>query len=155
VINDPRWQGVQEIEDWAKAERSLVNKSHEQGVTFEQIEAFITAADQNYSNAEAVVKKGALSNETYKAAGDILGEWHRDLAMSHSNVECYAKVSIPPMVADVNRNLMVLDDLQSKGKLSTEATAQARSAVLERTKKDMTPKQAEELTSLLFQLLGY
>lgn len=155
LITDSRWQGFQEIEDWAKAERSLINASHEQGVTFEQIQAFITAADQSYRKAEAVVKKGALSKEVYKSTGDILSEWHRDLAMSHSNVECYAKVSIPPMVMDVNRSLLALDDLQSKGKLSAEATTQARKAVLERTKKDMTSKQAEELTSLLFQLLGY
>jgi hypothetical protein len=101
----------------------------------------------------ADVDKGILRKDVYDMAGQILGEWHRDIALSSTNVECYQKMVTPPVIASVNQRLMALHQLNKENKLSKEATEQAQAAI-KSTLGQPQPEATDQLSSLLVQLLG-
>jgi len=148
------WDISSTMQAWAQAEMDILQYARSGAGDFSVMEKKIEAAQKAYTGARADVDKGILRKDTYEMAGQILGEWHRDIALSSTSVECYQKMVTPPVIASVNQRLMALHQLNKENKLSKEATEQAQAAIKSTLGQSLAPEAADQLSSLLVQLLG-
>ncbi len=151
---ESEWDISPTMQAWAQAETDILNYARSGNSDFTEMEKLINTAQMTYISAKVDVGKGILRQDTYDMAGQILGEWHRDIALASTNVECYQKMVTPPVIADVNQRLMALHQLNRENKLSREATDQAQAAIKQSLGQSLAPEAADQLSRLLVQLLG-
>jgi len=152
---ESEWDISPTMQAWAQAERDILVYARSTAGDFSVMEKKIAVADQAYTGVQADVDKGILRKDTYATAGQILGEWHRDIALASTNVECYQKMSVPPMVAQVNQRLLALNQMVKEGKLSAAASTEAQAGIKQSLGQSLSPEAADELSRLLIELLGF
>jgi len=155
IMSNPRRAHSDYIADWATAERAILAYANGGGANFDEMETKIAAAQQTAISAKPIVTTGLLSQPVYDLAVSILAEWHADMATSYSGVKCYKKKVTPPVVEDSTSRLMALGRLQSQGKLTSEALAQAKEGMKSSLTASLSVKQSAELADFLLDLLGF
>ena len=156
AFTDSRWSKSPELENWAWTERSLLDYIRGGGRDFERVNLIIDAARKAYFSAQSAVTQGILLKDTYDLAGKVMSEWHRDLALSYTSVECYEQSMIMPEIADASQRLSELTSLHLQGKITFEVVAQARKGMEENlVEQKVKPEVAKELPEFLTQLLGF
>jgi hypothetical protein len=152
---ESEWDISPTMQAWAGAERDILVYARSGAGDFSVMEKKIAAAQSAYAAVQKDVENGNLRRDVYQAAGDILGEWHCDIAVSSTNVECYQKVSVPPMVAQVNQRLFALNQMVKEGKLSAAASGEAQAGIKQSLGQSLAPEAADQLSRLLIELLGF
>jgi hypothetical protein len=152
---ESQWYASPTMQAWAQAERDVLAYARSGAGDFSVMQKKITAAEQAYDAVQKDFDSGNLRRDVYQAAGDILREWHRDIALSSTSVECYQKVSVPPVVTQVNQRLLALNQLVKEGKLSAQASSEAQIAIKQTLGQSLSPEAADELSRLLMELLGF
>lgn len=151
-----RWEGNAELEEWARAEHSVLYFTRNRGMEkleYNELKERIDIAERAAVAAKTAVDRKELLPEAYSNAMKILSIWHRELAMSSSNVLCYQEASYPPYIDDVNRKLQSLEKMSGEGKLNDDTIKQAREGIKASLVKEIKPEEAEELSLLLVSLL--
>jgi len=156
VFSNEKWQSSPEMKDWAQAERSVrwyVGGGERKD--YDPLGKRIDIAQAAYAKAKSAVEQGILSQAAYDMAGKVLSEWHRDLALNYTSIKCYEAVMVNPEVEDINGRLMALERLVLAGNLSADAKSQAEAGIRQSLGGSLKPSEANELASLLMQLLDF
>lgn len=154
MFTNPEWQDNQDLNDWATAERELLDYSYLRKPKSEKMAQLVNAADNACSSAKRVVKSGILSAKVYEIASEIMGEWHKSLATGQGGVLCYKSMLPDPIVVDSGALIWQLDGLVRDGKMNSETANQVRSSLRSRLAKDLSASDTEQLMALLKGLLG-
>lgn len=149
------WSKNEWMITWGEKERAVQDYIRRGGKNFSELEKLISEAYHASTNAAAVVNLGLISEDAYNWTIEILAEWHKQLALANTNVECYEAMIIQPMVSDVNARLMEMEDLYKQGKLTSPAVKQVEADIEAVIKKYKTPETAGQITKLLSYLLDY
>ena len=152
---ESEWDASLTMQAWAQAERDVLAYARSGAGDFTVLKKKIDTAESAYTVAQDNFDKGILRRDVYQAAGDILQEWHAEIAISSTNVECYQKVSVPPMVVQVNQRLLALNQLVKDGKLSATASTEAQAGIKQSLGQSLSPEAADQLSRLLMELLGF
>ena len=152
---ESEWDISPTMQAWAAAERDILTYARSGAGDFSVIEKKIASADSAYAAVQKDVDAGTLRKDAYAAAGQIMAQWHCDIAVSSTNVECYQKVSVPPMVMQVNQRLLALNQLVKEGKLSAAASGEAQAGIKQSLGQSLAPEAADQLSRLLLELLGF
>jgi hypothetical protein len=152
---ESEWDTSPTMQAWAGAEREILVYARSSAGDFSVMEKKIAAAQSAYTAVQKDVENGNLRRDVYQAVGDILSQWHCDIAVSSTNVECYQKVSVPPMVVQVNQRLFALNQMVKEGKLSAAASGEAQAGIKQSLGQSLSPEAADQLSRLLMELLGF
>jgi hypothetical protein len=160
-VPDPRfftraeWQQSQEMVAWAVAEQQLLAAIKPDIYDHKLLSEKMMAANNTYKNAAVVVSQGLMSQSLYDYAGSWLSHWHRSLEEHYAGVMCYMVRSVPPVIDDINRRLITVEDMKLAGKVDSAAVAQVQAAIREQLGKERSPQEAQELSDLIMGLTGF
>lgn len=155
LMKSPGWAGNTLLESWARAERDIRDYDFSETVDFDDLNDSIGIAETAAINAQQAVKDGVLNQETYDLAKRLLHQWHRDLVLNFSAIECYKPVVVNPDVSNISQRMLELERLQAKDMFDDESTALVLESIHQEIKQNSSPAIADELYRLISELLGY
>ena len=160
-VPDPRfftraeWQQSPEMVAWAIAEQQLLAAIKPVNSDYQVLSGKTAAANEAYKKAAVVVSQGLMSQALYNYAGTWLSHWHRSLEEKYAGVMCYMVRSVPPVIDDINRRLITVEDMKLAGKVDSAAVAQVQAAIREQLGKERSPQEAKDLSDLIMGLTGF
>jgi hypothetical protein len=154
-FNKAEWQNSSAMVNWARAERAIITYASYKKDNFTEMNKLISTARTAYHSAATEVGNGLLSKEAYDMAGEILAEWHKEMALAYTSVECYEATMIQPTINDVSGRLFTLQQLSMEGKITPAAVEQAEQSIKESLGAELSSKASAELAQLLVELLGF
>jgi hypothetical protein len=149
------WQNSPEMVAWAIAEQQLLAAIKPDIYDHKLLSDKMQAANTAYKNAAVVVSQGLMSQALYDYAGSWLSHWHRSLEEHYAGVMCYMVRSVPPVIDDINRRLITVEDMKIARKVDSAAVAQVQTAIREQLGKEKSPQEAQELSDLIMGLTGF
>jgi hypothetical protein len=149
------WQHSSLMIAWTLAEREIIKYADSKYGDFNTMQSLINAAGTAYNNAATEVSNGILSKEAYDMAGKVLAEWHKEMALAYTSVECYEATIIQPTIQNLSGRLFTLQQLSMEGKITPAAVAQAEQSIKSSLGSELSPAVSAELSQLLVELLGF
>jgi hypothetical protein len=149
------WQKSPEMVAWAIAEQQLLAAIKPVNSDYQVLSGKTAAANEAYKKASVIVSQGLMSQALYEYAGSWLSHWHRSLEEHYAGVMCYMVRSVPPVIDDINRRLITVEDMKIAGKVDSAAVAQVQAAIREQLGKEKSPQETQELSDLIMGLTGF
>jgi len=149
------WQQSPELVAWAIAEQQLLASIKPVNSDYKSLSGKMKAADEAYKKAAVVVSQGLMSQALYDYAGAWLSHWHRSLEEHYAGVMCYMVRSVPPVIDDINRRLITVEDMKLAGKVDQKAVQQVQAAIREQLGRERSPQEAQDLGDLIMGLTGF
>jgi hypothetical protein len=149
------WQKSPELVAWAIAEQLILASIKPGDYDYQTLSPKIAAADEAYKKAAVVVQQGLMSQALYDYAGSWVSHWHRSLEERYGGVMCYMVRSVPPVIDDINRRLITVEDMKLQGKVDSAAVAQVQAAIREQLGTELTKQEAQDLSDLIMGLTGF